>query len=82
MKKYAVCICSFDPEISEDLPKRRMTPNERDIETLRRSKRVSIFWITENQRRAKLMMQIERGGRFKLDNSEGFPWLKVICSEQ
>lgn len=79
--KYVVNICSFDPEMTEPLPKRKMTPNERDIETLKRSKRVSIFWITENIRRAKLMTALERSGRFKLDNSEGFPWLKVICNE-
>lgn len=73
----AVWIDDFDTELLEPIPTVRMTPNQRDIETLRRAKRVSIFWITETRRRATLIARMQKSGNLELDNTCGFPWLIV-----
>ena len=59
------------------MPKLKLTASQRDIETLKRSERVSIFWITETQRRAKLIDSLEVSGEFTFDNACGYPWLMV-----
>ena len=57
--------------------KRRMTADERDIETLKTHERVSIFWITESMRRVKLVDRLKKTGAISLDNSCGYPWFTV-----
>lgn len=75
--KTAVWIDDFDTELREPAPTGRMTQNQRDIEILRRAKRVSIFWITETMRRATLITRLQKAGELELDNTCGFPWLIV-----
>jgi hypothetical protein len=60
--------------------KRRMTADERDIETLKTHERVSIFWITESMRRAKLVERLKKTGAISLDNSCGYPWFTVTSN--
>ena len=54
-----------------------MKKDERDIETLKTSERVSIFWITESRRRVKLVERLDKAGVISLDNACGYPWYMV-----
>lgn len=69
-------ICNFDIELRQPIPKQRMTPNGRDIAVLRNANKVSVFWITETARRARLVDRLIKHGRIKLDAC-GYPWLNV-----
>jgi hypothetical protein len=75
--RTTVFLDNFDVELKEPMPSGRMTPDQRDIETLKRAERVSIFWLTENMRRARLVTRLEKEGRVVLDNTCGYPWLVV-----
>lgn len=81
MKKPMAHICSFDTELREGATElvfpKKMSKNEKDIELLKVSNRISIFWITETDRRARLIYSLERSGKLKLDNSCGYPWMIV-----
>ena len=70
-------ICSFDIELRQPIPKERMSPDQRDTAILKNADRVSVFWITENLRRARLVGRLEKSGLLKLDGSCDYPWLKV-----
>jgi hypothetical protein len=72
-----VFLDDFDVELREPMPAGKLTPDQRDIETLKRAGRVSIFWLTENMRRARLVTRLQKEGRVVLDNSCGFPWMVV-----
>ena len=50
-----------------------------DQHVLSTSTRVSIFWVTETQARARRITKWERSGTLELDNkSHEYPWLGVV----
>jgi hypothetical protein len=51
--------------------------NSRDLEQIKNSKSLSIFWITENQSRANLVTRLERKGDLVLIPAT-FPNLNII----
>ncbi|MDD5150685.1 MAG: hypothetical protein PHC28_09400 [Flavobacterium sp.] len=76
MKSIMLLDC-FDYCLISPLPDRKMKVAEKDLEILKNADRVSIFWITENQRRAKMITKLQKDAIIELDNTIGYPWLKV-----
>lgn len=74
--KKIIFLDSFDHDGME--PPKKLRGAEADKHVLKTSKRVSIFWITENQARAVRITRWEKSGALELDNtSVGYPWLLV-----
>ncbi|MFA6198893.1 MAG: hypothetical protein WC679_00635 [Bacteroidales bacterium] len=67
-------IDSFDYVLKNPLPDRKMKVVERDLEILKNACKVSVFWVTENQRRAIMIDKLLKSGILELDNSIGYPW--------
>lgn len=70
-----IFVDSFDHD-SPDITKLRGEKLDRAI--LSRAKRVSVFWITETQARARRIDDWIQRGKLELDNKKyAFPWLGV-----
>lgn len=69
-----VFIDSFDHDTGEPTGLRG---EKLDRYILSNSKRVSIFWITETQARAKRITKWEKSGELVIDNSPEYPWLNI-----
>lgn len=75
MGKKDICICSFDHETNEPKGLRGAALDRHVLST---SKRVSVFWLTETQARARRIDYWQSKGILDLDNkSFGYPWLGV-----
>lgn len=74
MSKKSIYLDSFDHDTDEPSGLRGAAL---DKHVLSNSKRVSIFWITETQARAKRITNWEKEGSLVLDNTTGYPWLNV-----
>lgn len=70
----AIYIDNFDHDTSEP---RKLRGAALDIHVLSTAKRVSVFWLTEFQARAKRIDAWQNSGVLLLDNSPLFPWLRV-----
>lgn len=72
---YRIFIDSFDHDTDEPP---RLRGEALDIHVLSTSKRVSTFWITETQARAKRVQAWLDSGRLVLDNkNHHYPWSGV-----
>ena len=75
-KRKMIFIDTFDHDTDEPSGLRG---EKLDRHVLSTSKRVSIFWVTETQARARRITKWERSGMLELDNkSHGYPWLGVV----
>jgi hypothetical protein len=69
-------IDSFDHDTDEP---QGLRGEKLDRHVLSTSKRVSIFWVTETQARAKRIKNWGRSGILELDNkTHGYPWIGVV----
>ena len=49
-----------------------------DRHVLSTAKKISCFWIEENQTRARRITKWIQSGKLVLDNSIGYPWSRVV----
>lgn len=77
MIKIKQFLDSFDVEFVDQPLLGRMTPDQRDVEILKHAKRVSIFWVTDSFRRAKLVSKLIDSKQLVLDKSCGYPCFSV-----
>jgi len=49
-----------------------------DEQVLSSARKVSVFWITETQARARRITQWIKTGRLVLDHSPGYPWCNIV----
>lgn len=74
---YGIHIDSFDFRAKCPVPRRFKSKTEETMWVLRNSWRVSVFWLTETDRRAKLVDDLIARGELKLE-PEGYPWSKIV----
>jgi len=52
----------FDYVLKNPLPNKKMKVAEKDLEILKNAYKVSVFWITEIQRRAIMVDKLQKSG--------------------